>query len=83
MLRVSDDDLVSLESILGSNLFEKPNIKMSIYKNRRGSYKGVYLWCKADLGTCRIKPMFCTTWGYEMLNVDDVRIQIEDEPSAF
>lgn len=83
MLRVSDDDLVSLESILGSNLFEKPNIKMSIYKNRRGSYKGVYLWCKADLGTCRIKPMFCTTWSYEMLNVDDVRIQIEDEPSAF
>lgn len=83
LLRVSDDDLVSLESILGSNLFEKPNIKMSIYKNRRGSYKGVYLWCKADLGTCRIKPMFCTTWGYEMLNVDDVRIQIEDEPSAF
>lgn len=82
-MRVSDDDLVSLESILGSNLFEKPNIKMSIYKNRRGSYKGVYLWCKADLGTCRIKPMFCTTWGYEMLNVDDVRIQIEDEPSAF
>lgn len=82
LLSVKDDDLVSLENILSSNIFERPTIKMSIYKNRRGRYKGVILWCKADLGVCRIKPMFCTTYDYEMVSIDDVRIRI-DEESAF
>ena len=82
LLSVKDDDLVSLENILSSNAFAKPTIKMSIYKNRRGRYKGVILWCKADLGCCRITPMFCTTYDYEMVSIDDVRIRI-DEESAF
>ena len=82
LLGVKDDDLVALESILSSNIFEKPTIKMSIYKNRRGRYKGVILWCKADLGCCRIKPMFCTTYDYEMVSIDDVRIRV-DEAGAF
>lgn len=82
LLSVKDDDLVALENILSTSIFEKPTIKMSIYKNRRGRYKGVILWCKADLGCCRIKPMFCTTYDYEMVSIDDVRIRI-DEESAF
>ena len=82
LLGVKDDDLVKLDPILSSNIFEKPTIKISVYKNRRGRYKGVYLWCKADLGCCRIKPMFCTTYDYEMVSIDDVRIRIDDE-SAF
>ena len=56
-----------------------PTIKMSIYKNRRGRYKGVILWCKADLGCCRIKPMFCTNYSYEMISIDDIRIRVEEE----
>lgn len=83
LLGVTDKDLVSLEKILSTNVFDAPTIKMSIYKNRRGRYKGVYLWCKADLGTCRIKPMFCTGYDYEMINIEDIRIQVEDEPGAF
>ena len=82
LLAVKDEDLVALEKILSSNIFERPTIKMSVYKNRRGRYKGVILWCKADLGCCRIKPMFCTTYDYEMVSIDDVRIRI-DEESAF
>lgn len=82
LLNVKDDDLVALESILASNVFDKPTIKISVYKNRRGRYKGVYLWCRADLGTCRIQPMFCTTWGYEMVSIDDIRVIVEKE-SAF
>ena len=82
LLAVRDDDLVNLENILACNVFDRPTIKMSIYKNRRGRYKGVYLWCKADLGTCRIKPMFCTNWSYEMVSIDDVRIRVHEE-SAF
>lgn len=80
LLGVTDKDMKSLENLVGTNSFEMPNIKLSIYKNRRGRYKGVYLWCKADLGTCRVKPMFATTFGYELLNIDDTRIRVE---SAF
>ena len=82
LLGVTDEDLVSLEPILSKNVFEPPTIKLSIYKNRRGRYKGVYLWCKADLGTCRVRPMFCTSYGYDMIAIDDVKIRIEEE-SAF
>ena len=82
LLNTTDEDLVALENILSSSMFEKPTIKMSIYKNRRGRYKGVILWCKSNLGCCRIQPMFCTTYDYEMISIDDVRIRV-DEESAF
>ena len=82
LLNTTDEDLIALEKILSTTMFSKPTIKMSIYKNRRGRYKGVILWCKADLGTCRIQPMFCTSYDYEMVNIDDIRIRV-DEESAF
>ena len=82
LLNTTDEDLVALESILASSMFEKPTIKMSIYKNRRGRYKGVILWCKGNLGCCRIQPMFCTTYDFEMVSIDDIRIRV-DEESAF
>ena len=82
LLPVKQKDLEALELILSANTFDRPNLKLSVYKNRRGRYKGVYLWCKADLGTCRVKPMFCTTFDYEILNVEDLKI-ITEEPSAF
>jgi hypothetical protein len=52
---------------------------MSIYKNRRGRYKGMYLWCNADLGTCRVKPMFATTWDYEIIPIEDLKINTEEK----
>lgn len=76
LLLVKEKDLTSLEPILQTGTFERPAIKMSIYKNRRGRYKGIYLWCKADLGTCRIQPMFATGWDYELIPMDDTRINI-------
>ena len=82
LLTVSDKDIEALGKILTSNTFERPNLKISIYKNRRGRYKGIYLWCNADLGTCRIKPMFATTYGYEIIPMEDVKIITED-PGAF
>ena len=39
LLNVQDDDLISLEKILNTKLFDTPTIKMSVYKNRRGRYK--------------------------------------------
>ena len=77
ILPVKDKDIEALGRILTSNTFERPNLKISIYKNRRGRYKGIYLWCNADLGTCRIKPMFATTYGYEIIEMNDIKIITE------
>lgn len=83
MLAVKDDDLVKLDKILATNVFERPTIKISVYKNRRGRYKSVYLWCRSNLGCCRIEPMFCTTYDYELVSIDDMKIILDDEESAF
>ena len=83
LLRASDEDLVKLEPILAANKnLKTPNIKLSVYKNRRGSYKGCYLWCYADLGTCRVQPQFCTSWSMDMIPIEDLKVII-DEPCAF
>ena len=67
LLPVKDDDLVALEPVIAKNPgWMGPTIKLSVYKNRRGRYKGVYLWCKADLGTCRIEPIFLRNYQYEL-----------------
>ena len=82
LLPASQDDVENLGQILTNNAFDKPSLKLSIYKNRRGRYKGIYLWCKADLGTCRVKPMFATTYNYEIIQIDNLKI-LTTEPSAF
>lgn len=79
LLNVTTEDIEALEPILSSNVFERPTIKLSVYKNRRGKYKGVILWCKANLGCCRIQPMFCTSYDYEMISVDNMKIVVEEE----
>lgn len=78
MLPATSTDMEGLSRIL-SNSSENltPNMKMSIYKNRRGKYKGIYLWCKADLGTCRVNPIFATTYTYEMVQIEDLQIEID------
>ena len=79
LLPVKEQDLGSLETILQKNpQFPVPKIKLSIYKNRRGRYKSVILWCDADLGTCRIKPMFMTDFQYEWIGIEDLKIIIND-----
>jgi replicative DNA helicase len=82
LLPVTNDDLEGLAQILQSNAFDRPTLKLSIYKNRRGRYKGVYLWCKSDLGTCRVQAMFATTYTYEIIQIDNLKI-LTEEPCAF
>lgn len=79
VLPVKQEDVEGLNKILQQNIFEKPNLKISVYKNRRGRYKGIYLWCKADLGTCRVTPMFATTYAYELVQIDNLKIEITEE----
>ena len=82
LLPVTESDIKSLNSILEHSSFERPNIKLSIYKNRRGRYKGIILWCKGELSTCRVDPIFATSYSYELLNLKEMKITVE-ENSAF
>ena len=83
LLPVKEVDLASLENVLARNPgFGTPNIKLSIYKNRRGRYKSVILWCKADLGTCRIQPVFLTDFMYELQSIENIKVMAQEE-SAF
>lgn len=84
LLEATDEDLVNISKILEANPnFQTPTIKISIYKNRRGSYRGIYLWCSADLGTCRIYPQFCTNWRYKFIPVEDARIIVDEGPAPW
>ena len=78
MLPVKEEDLENLDRILVNTGFKKPSLKISIYKNRRGRYKGIYLWCDADLGTCRVKPMFATSYSYELIQINNLKINVKD-----
>lgn len=84
LLRATPEDIAKLEPILSNN----PNLivpthKLSIYKNRRGSYTGCYLWCTADLGTCRVNPEFCTDWHHTMMSIEDMKVIVDEGPSAW
>ena len=78
LLPVSQKDTEALQTILQKNTLETPNLKISVYKNRRGRYKSIYLWCKADLGICRINPLFATSWTYDLIQMNDLKINIEE-----
>jgi replicative DNA helicase len=56
-----------------------------VYKNRRGQYKDILLWCKANRGTCRIEPMFVTDYRYQLQEIEDLKIKITPaiQASAF
>ena len=85
MLDVTQDDREALAEVVSKG-FEMPVIKISIYKNRRGRYKDILLWCRANRGTCRIEPIFVTNYQYELIEIDDLKIKVKDnknEESAF
>jgi replicative DNA helicase len=83
MLEVSQDDLKALDTLIKQNGFEKPVIKMSVYKNRRGRYKDVLLWCRAQRGICRIEPMFVTDYQYRLIDVPIYKVNVKEPNSAF
>jgi len=85
MLQVSQDDREALKNIVNSMGIEMPDIKISVYKNRRGRYKDILLWCKSDRGICRIDPIFVTNYNYELMDIEDLKIKVTPkiEASAF
>ena len=51
--------------------------KISIYKNRRGRYNHIFLWCDPDMGVCKINPIFVTNYMYEPIEIEDLIINVK------
>ena len=85
MLQTSQEDLEALKKVIDEGGFEQPMIKISVYKNRRGRYKDILLWCRARRGVCKIEPMFATNYQYELVEVQNLNIKVKPkiEASAF
>ena len=54
MLQTSQEDKEALREIIMKSGYEEPNIKMSIYKNRRGKYKDILLPAITTFGLAAI-----------------------------
>ena len=77
MLEVSNDDREALSEVLSRNGLPMPDIKISVYKNRRGEWKDILLWCVSNRGCCKIDPIFVTNYQYELINIPDLRIKVK------
>lgn len=76
MLNLNDSDREVISKLSAEKGLEMPNLKISIYKNRRGRYNHILLWCHADLGVCRINPLFATAYNYELIDMEDYQINV-------
>ena len=86
MLQSSHEDKEALKDLIMKGGFAaEPNIKISVYKNRRGQYKDILLWCNANRATCRFEIMFATDYQYKLVELPDLKIKINPkiESSAF
>lgn len=82
MLDVSTEDLDTLKPLISQNGFPTPDTKISIYKNRRGRYKDVLIWCQSNKATCKITPVFVTDYQYGLIEIPALKINVTEE-SAF
>ena len=86
LLPVTETHKQCLSELIQKNGLPMPNLSLSIYKNRRGKYKSVILWCHADLGTCRVNPMFMTDSNFNYIPISDINIIVkaveDDVPPA-
>ena len=87
-LDVTEDDLERIRPIL-NNIPVVPNVKMSVYKNRRGAYNRIFLWMYANKGTCRYETMFATDFNYHPIDLKETELIVtidnveeEEEPVA-
>ena len=85
MLDVSQEDKEALKDLVNQNGFPMPDTKISVYKNRRGRYKDILMWCTSNKGTCKITPRFVTDYQYQLIDIPALKINVipNKEESAF
>lgn len=70
------DDLEKILPVLeAAGIFEKPNLVMDIYKNRRGRITNAKLYRVFDYGTCRSKDLMLTDTNFNKWQMGLGRIE--------
>lgn len=72
MLDCTPEDIEDIQPIIQNYNLPTPNVKCSIYKNRRGKTNRVLLWMIADKGTCRYKTCFVTDYNLTKIPDEDI-----------
>lgn len=76
LLNVTKADQENIQSVVTSLGCPMPNVKLSVYKNRSGSFVQMYLWMYADKGTCRFDGLFATDYYYNYVPISDTEIKV-------
>lgn len=79
LLEVTKEDKEKLMPFVNKNGLTMPTVKCSFYKNRQGRWKNIYLWMDAKRGICRFDSIFVTDWSYNIIDMDDLKIRVEEE----
>jgi len=66
LLPLTETDQEKLQPYLEHG-YPMPNTKLSVYKNRRGSFVRGYLWLDMDKASCRYITLFATDWSYQQV----------------
>lgn len=74
LLDTTEEDKEALQELLEAQGYPMPNVKLSVYKNRRGSYNKGYLWMTADKSTCRFNGIFYTDYRYNQIHIGESNI---------
>lgn len=82
MLPINDVDRAALKDVCAKLGVAMPDMKISVYKNRRGKYTNILLWAKARKGICRIETMFATNYQYELINMEKTQIKVKPRIAA-
>lgn len=77
---VTEKELKLLEKItrrlVGKN---KPNVCLSVYKNRGGEYSKVKIWLYVDYKTMRVDDLFVTNYDYEKVNMQKLYTGVQED----
>lgn len=72
MMDCTPEDLDSIEPIVAKAGCDMPNVKKSIYKNRRGKTNRVICWMKANKGQCKYETLFVTDYALNHIKSEDI-----------
>lgn len=75
LLPPSKTELEAVKPILQNGIYAKPNMIYHLYKCRRGKITRVKVWLHVNLGNCRTKDLFVTTFDNELIPVDALTIE--------
>ena len=74
---VNESDREALQPIVAAACLPMPNLVHHVYKNRRGKFKSVKLWCAADFSICRVRALFMTDDNYKIIEIQDLDIVVD------